>query len=584
MLSDMDHYELLERVQVVAGATYERVRDERTGEAFLVVSVDARRGASAKEQIAALHAKTPALLQTLAGLAPHQNIAMMRGALTTKVGVAYDDYPGIPLDLWRARYAAPSQYDVIEFGLALLDVLAFAHDRGVLHRALSASMVWVEDAPTLRLQTVYGFGFAQLMEAEKTWSQTATIQADVRFMAPEQFTGETWGEGTDLYAVALILHRLLSDTPAVSGDSIFAQIQVHCEGRLAPITPEERASSALRAVIARATQRHRVDRYVNAREMMHALRAERQHATRILPQVDATADQFSSQETSQKSSLPPSRAGEVEKNGRAHRSRFRRKQGSAGRHARAIDLDGRRDEAAQDVLQDHGDTEDAAQRAASRFPWKTLFGAWLVAMLIGGALLARQHWAQHIEDERNEEQAMVDDVPPETCRWENVARSLAVGETQFEVSPEHKIVFSYDRMTIRVFDRSAGTERPLRYIRAFAGAQVWHRHTYEAGRDWFYVVPEVRHAQRPSIWALQFQGNELLTSQRIPLSTETVADVRMDLRVREDRCLLWVRVTGDRGIGPAEKEAWFRMTDPGLVVEFGALGGLWAPDLDESPL
>lgn len=582
MLSQVDNYELIEHVQTVSGIGYYHARDRESGEESLLLLIDARRGVSSRAQIDEFAARAKDLDIALSVLWVHQDIAPLRGPLQNTLGVAYTYGAGIPLELWRMRYGEATQYDAVEFALALLDVLAFAHDRGVLHRSLSPHVVWVQDAPTLRLQTVYGFGVATLLGTEHAWSQTATIQADVRFMAPEQFTGEALSEATDLYAVGLLMHHVLSDVPAVSGDSLFAQIQAHCDARLAPISPDMRASSSLRAIVKRAIERHAVDRYVHAREMVHALREESQRATRILPQLDATRSQFSPSGIAPSAAPLPSKA-EASRvpQGRGLRSKQSSRQNPKG-HARAVDLAARQHEAYS--ASSGVDDRAARERTHAHFPWRVLLGAWIAAMLLGGGAL----WFVYDRSPQPQDEVADADlsemVPPHTCRWDNVTRSLAVGETAFTLAAEHEIVLSYDRMTIRAFDRSRDEERPLRYIRAFGSAQLWHRRTVESAHDWLFIVPQVRHAQRPSIWVLQFAHGELQTSQRIPLSTETIEHVRVDLRLRGGRCMLWVRVEGDRGQGPPDKEAWFRMTDPGIVVEYGALGGLWAPPIDHSPL
>lgn len=579
MPSRLDNYSIVERIQVVEGATWYRAMDDRDRKPVILIVFGARRSMTPHEQLQDLRAREEALGTELHELSSHPKIVPWLGVLTQALVVAYEVRDGIPLTAWLERYGSAAQIDAISLSIEVLDALAFAHDRGVLHRGLSPAMVWVEDAPKLSLRGVYGFGVASLLNIEKTWAGTSTAHADARYMAPEQFTAEPLQAGTDLYSVGLLAHQMLSGAVAVEGDSVYEIVRAHCDGELRDLPTSLQISDGLRACISKALRREASQRYVNARQMMHALRGEMQRATQIIPRVHTTQPQYTLE-----SSAHPQPLFSKNEARRADAADAKKSSPvSAPGHARAVNVS---ELPTQSGLQDLGSlVEGRGPEVGRKQPWKMVLGVGLTALVIAAAVLWSLQNKRPTDDVSVGGEALADvDGAPADCRWEHVVRSVRQGRTELRLSGAPEVVLEYDRMNARVMRRDEMGLRPIRYIRAFGSLQMWHRHLPESGRDWIFLLPRVRNAQRPTLRALQFEGDTLLTVNSIPLSLETAERVRVQLRVRNNTCLLWVRVEGDKGPGPSAKEVYLRMVDPGVVVESGALGGLWAPPLDKSPL
>ncbi|MBT3288654.1 MAG: serine/threonine protein kinase [Victivallales bacterium] len=94
-------------------------------------------------------------------------------------------------------------------GLSLADALQHAHEQGVLHRDIKPANVLVNPHGGV---WIADFGLAKALHAGDV-SQTGTTAGTLRYMAPEQFSGDT-GIASDLYALGLLLYELLVLAPA----------------------------------------------------------------------------------------------------------------------------------------------------------------------------------------------------------------------------------------------------------------------------------------------------------------------------------------------------------------------------------
>ncbi len=128
---------------------------------------------------------------------------------------------GRPLDVRRAR--GWSRVGAVL--LALLDALAHAHARGLVHRDLKPdNILWSTDGRALKLTD---FGVAHAIhgatprdaarrDAQRTWETAGAAESGMvgtpDYMAPEQVRGEVWAHGpwTDLYALGCLAFELVS--------------------------------------------------------------------------------------------------------------------------------------------------------------------------------------------------------------------------------------------------------------------------------------------------------------------------------------------------------------------------------------
>jgi len=127
-------------------------------------------------------------------------------------------------------------------GLRILSDLAAAldhvHEAGIVHRDVKPSNVLLSaDGRTTKLTDL---GIARVMEETGT-TQTNAVPGSILYMAPEQLAGKAVGPASDIYALALVAHELLSGQPARSGG--WGQISHEAQTQAPPDIRDVRAGT-----------------------------------------------------------------------------------------------------------------------------------------------------------------------------------------------------------------------------------------------------------------------------------------------------------------------------------------------------
>jgi hypothetical protein len=123
------------------------------------------------------------------------------------VYIAYEYVPGRTFRE-AMRSGELDDASAIEAGIQILDALAHAHQRGIVHRDVKPSNVLLAEGPRVSVR-VLDFGLAQMQEAE-----TLTAQGDVpgtlAYIAPERLAGAATTEAADIWAVGVMLWEALA--------------------------------------------------------------------------------------------------------------------------------------------------------------------------------------------------------------------------------------------------------------------------------------------------------------------------------------------------------------------------------------
>ena len=185
----------------------------------------------------------------------------------------------------------------LEHFLKVCDAIAYAHDRGIVHRDLKPSNVMI--GPYNEVY-VMDWGIAKPVNSEVeddlsgieigAWSEdpgehgqggafetrVGTVVGTPHYMAPEQAMGEgDLDERADQYALGLILHELVTLDWANPGEEATEAIEAAMAGEVSPmIWPEKtgRLPPELEAIVGKATERDRADRYASVEALSDDLR------------------------------------------------------------------------------------------------------------------------------------------------------------------------------------------------------------------------------------------------------------------------------------------------------------------------
>ncbi len=99
--------------------------------------------------------------------------------------------------------------NVARIGLQAAEALSYAHGQGVLHRDIKPANLLLGSQGTVWLTD---FGLAKAAQSEDV-SLTRDMVGTLRYMAPEQFQGQT-NQKSDIYSLGLTLYELLALKPA----------------------------------------------------------------------------------------------------------------------------------------------------------------------------------------------------------------------------------------------------------------------------------------------------------------------------------------------------------------------------------
>ena len=170
--------------------------------------------------------------------------------------------------------------------------LAFAHDRGVLHRDLKAANVVIGAFGEVRL---VDWGVAKLLGADDAadggeveeplarplettvdHAETAagTFVGTLGYASPEQARGDRGIDArSDVYALGALLYEMLAGKPPVTGRTVQEVLYRTLAGDIDPIGPQAPISDRLAAIVHKALATDPADRYAQVLDMLEDVEA-----------------------------------------------------------------------------------------------------------------------------------------------------------------------------------------------------------------------------------------------------------------------------------------------------------------------
>jgi eukaryotic-like serine/threonine-protein kinase len=274
---------------------------------YLLKREIARGGAGAVFEAEHLYTRRSVALKLLVPeqrMAPEPRARLLREALALSTarhpgvvsaldaGETEDGTPYLVLELLEGRslegiLAVRRRIGVAEvawLGIALCEALGAAHRRGIIHRDMKPSNVFVaRDEQGREVVKLFDFGVARIpVETNNKLTQDGALLGTPEYMAPEQLLAHEVDGRTDLYALGVTLYECLAGVVPFEGNFGEVLLKVSTEPltpirqKVAEVTPE------FAAAIERALSRDPDARYPDAESFGLALR-------RAAPSVESTS-------------------------------------------------------------------------------------------------------------------------------------------------------------------------------------------------------------------------------------------------------------------------------------------------------
>jgi hypothetical protein len=145
--------------------------------------------------------------------------------------LAMEFLEGEALDALQERVGRLPLSEVVRVGKEAARGLAAAHARGLVHRDVKPSNLWLE-APAGRVKLL-DFGLARLETEDRQASQAGLIMGTPAFMAPEQARGEAVDYRADLFSLGCVLYWLCTGQLPFPGTDVLSTLTA-----LATVDPE----------------------------------------------------------------------------------------------------------------------------------------------------------------------------------------------------------------------------------------------------------------------------------------------------------------------------------------------------------
>ena len=161
--------------------------------------------------------------------------------------------------------------DVVAILRNVCDALAYAHERGVVHRDIKPDNVLLQG----RHAMVADFGVARARTGDPARdSGPGLLFGTPAYLAPERIAGEPADHRADIYSVGVLAYELLTGTPPFTGAEPRAILSAHLNQDPAPVSARRQGTPpALAALVMKCLAKRPGDRWQSAGDIVRALDA-----------------------------------------------------------------------------------------------------------------------------------------------------------------------------------------------------------------------------------------------------------------------------------------------------------------------
>lgn len=199
----------------------------------------------------------------------HPHIAKLHTALRAgnRLVMIMEFVEGEGIDALLAR-GTLTLNDAIRYTQQVLDALAYAHARGVVHRDIKPTNIMVTASGAVKLMD---FGIAKIQN-DRRLTEAGHTMGSLFYMSPEQIRGGDPDPRSDIYALGVTLYEMVTRRRPFVGDSDYSIMAAHLQQTpQAPVEIVPGVPSGLSDVIVMALAREPQARFQSAEAMQAAL-------------------------------------------------------------------------------------------------------------------------------------------------------------------------------------------------------------------------------------------------------------------------------------------------------------------------
>ena len=161
--------------------------------------------------------------------------------------------------------------EALAIAVQVADALAYAHERGVIHRDVKPHNVLLTEDGHAKLTD---FGIARV-DDEPALTNPGRVLGTGDYVAPEQAQGRPLDGRADIYALGALFYHCLTGVPPYRGASFVEIAEQHLRAPIPDVKVRcPNAPDGVAAIVSRSLAKRPEDRYANVGEMQEALEAE----------------------------------------------------------------------------------------------------------------------------------------------------------------------------------------------------------------------------------------------------------------------------------------------------------------------